>query len=434
MNLYIFEDSHYRQFLPLTWLRPVFLMRSGIRNILEHIHEEFNAVQTGLIVRNSLSALVASTHPEYPVNIVKSGEGSVLFVNGRVRSLGDLTTMVSQANESSIFYSGDGGEIIAVQFNSSALKSLPPVATQQEYMELFRRDEREFARVNTSAALYNYCWEIMHDIPDSIREDYIKIRDSLPPSRNLKVHNGSHFINENDLYLSDNVEVLPGTVLDASDGPIYIGKGVRIEANCSITGPCFIGEGSIVAGARVYSSSIGPHCRIGGEVADSIFHAYVNKAHEGFIGHSYIGGWVNFGALTTNSDLKNNYSNIRLIVDGKDIDSGLMKVGSFVGDHTRFGIGTLLNTGINIGVSCNIFGGSLITDKEVSSFSWGSSDSYQKYDLAKAIDTAQIVCSRRGLKLSDHEIEIMETIHDNQSSDDGVVDFVTTANDKITND
>lgn len=430
LNLYIFEDSHYRQFLPLTWLRPVCLLRAGIRNILERIEGEFGADQTGLIVRNGLSAMIASTHPGYPVNIIKSGEGAVLFVNGRLRNMGDLPSKVSQAKETTVFLSSDK-EIVAVLFTASTLKSLPAVATQQEYVEFFGKEEKDFARATGTATLYNYCWEIMHDIPSAISEDYSKIIDSQPPSRDVKVHNGSSFINESNLFLADGVEVYPGTVLDASSGPIYIGAGARLEANSTITGPCFIGAGSVVSGARVYSSSIGQHCRIGGEVADSVFHAYVNKAHEGFIGHSYVGAWVNFGALTTNSDLKNNYSNISLVVDGKAVDSGSIKVGSFVGDHSKFGIGTLLNTGINIGISCNIFGGSLIADKEVASFSWGSSDSYQKYEFEKAIETARIVCKRRGHELSDHEIELMQAVSENQDSDEGVVDFAPVALSKI---
>jgi len=178
----------------------------------------------------------------------------------------------------------------------------------------------------------------------------------------------------------------------------------------------------VVAG-KVSSSSIGHTCRVGGEVEESVFHSYVNKYHAGFIGHSYVGSWVNFGAMTTNSDLKNNYSGIRVTLNGDLIDTGSIKVGSFIGDHTKFGIGTLLTTGINIGVCCNIFGGTLITDKEVPSFSWGDSSGYQKYDVDKAVATANVTVGRRDVELSDQEESLLRKIADDSTEDEGVIDF-----------
>ncbi|MCK4371955.1 MAG: hypothetical protein KAW61_02360, partial [candidate division Zixibacteria bacterium] len=169
--------------------------------------------------------------------------------------------------------------------------------------------------------------------------------------------------------------------------------------------------------------SIGHTCRVGGEVEESIFHSYVNKYHAGFIGHSYVGPWVNFGAMTTNSDLKNNYSTIRSSVGGELIDTGSIKVGSFIGDHTKFGIGTLLNTGINIGVSCNLFGGSLIADKEVPSFSWGNSGRYERYEIEKAIDTACKSTARRNHTLSEGEVELLRQLFDGRVEEKGIMSF-----------
>lgn len=139
---------------------------------------------------------------------------------------------------------------------------------------------------------------------------------------------------------------------------------------------------------------------------------YVNKHHAGFIGHSYVGQWVNFGAMTTNSDLKNNYSSVRVSLDGRLIDTGQKKIGAFIGDHTKFGIGTLLNTGVNIGVFCNIFGGSLVSDKEVASFSWGSSGSWSEHDFEKALETASRAQARRGCKFSSEDEKLFKYIRD----------------------
>ena len=204
---------------------------------------------------------------------------------------------------------------------------------------------------------------------------------------------------------------------------MYIGDNVRIGPHAAIVGPCFIGPNSVVLAGKITGSSIGHTCRVGGEVEESVFQAYVNKYHAGFIGHSYVGQWVNFGAMTTNSDLKNNYSNIRVTLNGELIDSGSIKVGSFIGDHTKFGIGTLLNTGINIGVCCNIFGGTLVTDKEVSSFSWGNSEKYERYEFEKALETVRKTAERRNCTLSGREASVLQAIFNDLLTDDGIMSF-----------
>ena len=212
-------------------------------------------------------------------------------------------------------------------------------------------------------------------------------------------------------------------MLDETDGPIYIGDNSQVDSLAVIKGPCYIGPNTIVARGVIAGSSIGHTCRVGGEVEESIFHEYVNKHHEGFIGHSLVGAWVNFGALTTNSDLKNNYSVIRVSLEGKQIDTGSIKVGSFIGDHTKFGIGTLLTTGINIGTCSNIFGGMLIADKEVGSFQWGSSGSFVAHDFDKAMDTNKKVMGRRNCALSAHEVSVLQAVSQGGISDDGVMAF-----------
>ncbi|KAA3634149.1 MAG: hypothetical protein DWP97_07700 [Calditrichaeota bacterium] len=240
---------------------------------------------------------------------------------------------------------------------------------------------------------------------------------------NVTVHDGASFVEKDHIYLGSNVEILPSAVLDASNGPIYIGDNCRIESHAAIYGPVYIGPNSTVLAGKVSTSSIGDTCKVGGEVEWTIFHSYVNKYHDGFVGHSYVGQWVNFGAMTTNSDLKNNYSQIRTRLNGKAVDTNSNKVGSFIGDHTKFGIGTLLNTGINIGVCCNLFGGNLITDKEVKSFSWGNSANYKKYDIEKVIETAKIVTSRRGIELSEREEELLRNIANEQTNSDGIFEI-----------
>jgi hypothetical protein len=154
-----------------------------------------------------------------------------------------------------------------------------------------------------------------------------------------------------------------------------------------------------------------------------VFQSYVNKYHAGFIGHSYVGSWVNFGAMTTNSDLKNNYSTIQVSVGGQLRDTGSIKVGSFVGDHTKFGIGTLLNTGINVGMCCNIYGGALITDREVPSFRWGNSGGYEIYKFEKAIKTMRRTAERRNVDLTSAEEALLQDVYDGKVTDVGILEL-----------
>jgi UDP-N-acetylglucosamine diphosphorylase/glucosamine-1-phosphate N-acetyltransferase len=204
---------------------------------------------------------------------------------------------------------------------------------------------------------------------------------------------------------------------------VYIGANTRIEPQAALAGPCYIGPNSVVVAGKIAGSSIGHTCRVGGEVEECIFQAYVNKYHAGFVGHSYVGAWVNFGAMTTNSDLKNNYSNIRVSLGGESIDTGSIKVGSFIGDHTKFGIGTLLTTGIVIGVCSNVFGGGLVTDKEVPSFAWGTTGGYQPYKIEKALETVARTMQRRNIELTSHETALLRAIHTGKPSTAGCLGF-----------
>jgi UDP-N-acetylglucosamine diphosphorylase/glucosamine-1-phosphate N-acetyltransferase len=199
--------------------------------------------------------------------------------------------------------------------------------------------------------------------------------------------------------------------LDAREGPIFIGERVTIQPHTRVSGPCYIGEDCVLVGGKVAGgSSIGPVCRIGGEVEQSVFLGYSNKYHEGFLGHSYVGEWVNLGALTTNSDLKNNYGPVKVVVDGSLTDSGLAKVGAFLGDHVKTGIGTLLNTGITIGFASNLFGGGMIEQKSIPPFSWVGAGKREEYRLDEAIETARAVMKRRKVELGSEEVDTFKEI------------------------
>ncbi len=423
MNLYIYEDINFRDFFPLSSTRPVFLLRSGMYGNHKRISRRFECENTGLACREQLAGTVARRVRDFPVNIVKKDTDRVLFINGRLRQFGDLSALIEQARQSCVYRTSDSSEVVAVLLRAELLTTLPTVTTPSEYAKFVRDSKGDIEEFETSAIMFQHCWDYVDEISTFIAQEFEENQQYLTPAKNLKVHDGCHFVNGDFVYLADGVEVMPGAVLDACNGPIYVGPGSKIESHAAIFGPCYIGSNCRILAGKISDSSIGNSCRVGGEVETSIFHENVNKYHNGFIGHSYIGSWVNFGAMTTNSDLKNNYSNIRLVLNGNDIDSGSIKVGSFIGDHTKFGIGTLLNTGINIGVSCNLFGGGMIADKEIKPFSWGDGKSYAEYDFDRAIETAKVVCARRGDKLEESEIEILRAVKDDKISEEGALDF-----------
>ncbi len=211
---------------------------------------------------------------------------------------------------------------------------------------------------------------------------------------------GAHRIGDHPILLEDGAVVEPGVVLDARSGPIWLARGARIEGPARATGPLYLGAGSTILGGPVGSSSIGPMCKVRGEVADSILCGYCNKAHDGHLGHAVLGRWVNLGAGTTNSDLKNTYSSVRVRLPEGDVDTGLIKVGSFLGDHVKTGIGTPLNTGTVIGAGSNLFGGRM-PPLYVPPLSWGEGAELVEYRLERFLAAAATAMGRRQVELSE---------------------------------
>lgn len=195
----------------------------------------------------------------------------------------------------------------------------------------------------------------------------------------------------------------PFAVLDARGGPILIGRDAVVLAHSVIEGPCAIGAGSQVLGGVVRRSSVGPQCRVAGEVEETLWQGWANKRHHGFVGHSLVGEWVNLGALTTTSDLKNNYGPVRVWAGGRERESGSNKVGSIIGAHVKTGIGSLLPTGCSIGVGSNLFGGGRFAPKRVPAFAWWDGRRTVEHRLEPCLATAAVVLGRRGLVLGEAE-------------------------------
>jgi UDP-N-acetylglucosamine diphosphorylase/glucosamine-1-phosphate N-acetyltransferase len=194
-----------------------------------------------------------------------------------------------------------------------------------------------------------------------------------------------------------NAAIEPFVLFDVSAGPIWIEQGVTIRAFTRLAGPAWIGRSTTILGGNVSASSIGPHCKVRGEIEATVIHGYSNKAHDGFLGHAYVGRWVNLGALTTNSDLKNNYGTVRIWTPDGETDTGEKKIGCLLGDHVKTAIGTMFGTGTVVGAGANVFGAEP-PPKYVPPFAWGNPD--VAWDLDRVLQAAEIAMGRRDVPLT----------------------------------
>lgn len=259
------------------------------------------------------------------------------------------------------------------------------------------------------AHLYGYLWDLLADNGSRIASDFAALYAPGPDNSS----SGVHIVKPEATSIHPDAVIKPGVVIDASDGPVVIGAGTTVMANSVVQGPCFIGPGcTIKIGAKIYEgSSFGARCKIGGEVENSIVIGYANKQHDGFLGHSYLGAWVNLGADTNTSDLKNNYGPVRVRLNGRDVESGRMLLGSLIGDHSKTGINTMLNTGTVIGFGANVFGGGF-PPKEIPSFAWGGTDGFDRFRLEQAIELARTVSGRRDVEFTDADVALMRAVWD----------------------
>ena len=268
----------------------------------------------------------------------------------------------------------------------------------------------ELPTTTIPCSLISYQWETLSFVGKAIQESFAIFKKLW----NEPVPSHVFALNMDGILIGTSTTLAPGIVLDASKGPIIIEEQVQIMAQSFIQGPCFIGKGSIIkAGAQIYGDTVvGPYCKIGGEVENSIIHGYSNKQHQGFLGHSYLGEWVNLGAMTTTSDLKNTYGEIDAFIRGKRVNTKRKFLGSLIGDHSKTAIGTSLSTGTVIGISSSVHDIGEFPPKDIKSFSWGTKESLHNldriYELEKACAVADTVMKRRGKSLTTLQKTMME--------------------------
>lgn len=260
------------------------------------------------------------------------------------------------------------------------------------------------ADVAIEGRVVNWVWDLMLESPEQVGRDL----EHLASADQGSLPAGVHKLGDYPVSVGRDVRFEPGTVFDAREGPIRIEDEVQVRSFTRLAGPAFVGSRSRLLGGSYEQISTGPYSYLRGEVAETVALGYTNKAHDGHIGHAYIGRWVNLGAFTTNSDLKNNYGPVKVWTPAGMQDTGHMKMGSLIGDHVKTGIGLLLTTGIVIGAGANLYG-STMPPKYVQPFSWGEGSDLGEYRLSAFLDTAAKAMGRRGVYLDERGRRYLES-------------------------
>lgn len=393
MNIILFEDAGYLRLLPLTWLRPAFDLRCGRDTLLEKVRRHAGGVAR-LLVRPELEAVAARRYAlDAPVR------GPWTLLNARALVAGDVVLPPPGV----AWVSRDA--LIAATITADAVERLAPAifldaARVSEWVDSLRIEAQP-----AGVRLIEHPWDLVHaNAPELLRQ-------IAPGAGEIAghVHPGAHLIRAEAITVKAGATIKPGVVLDAEGGPIWIDERATLEPNAVIGGPCYIGAGSIIRpGASIREgTTIGPVCKVGGEVECTIFQGYSNKQHDGFLGHSFVAPWVNLGAGTTNSDLKNTYGTIRVHLNGVGVETGLHFVGATIGDHTKTGIGAYLTTGCVLGVAANVFASH--APKFVPSFAWLTEGELKRSRVEKIIEIARVVMARRKVDLDADEAALLTT-------------------------
>lgn len=401
----IFEDANFADFFPLTLSRPVSGLRFGIGTLAERICRAFPEYKPLLFCRSEVAFAgegLGAVNPDWPKDCVE-----LVLVNGRNLWPEKIKTLLP-AGAGTV---KDGENLAAARLVKDWEKLKPSAAGLEVNKAVSGLPEQK-----STDMLANFLWDLVLQNGKAIAEDFAvlaKGKNDKKMFKEVEADNQAVIKNLENVYLSPGCKLDAFTVLDASGGPIWLDKGVNVQAFSRIEGPAYIGEESQFVRSNLRGGcSLGPGCRIGGELESSIVQGWTNKYHSGFIGHAFLGEWINLGAMTTNSDLKNDYGPVKVSKDGKEFSTGQMKIGSFIGDHTKTGIGTLLNTGIQIGFSANLYGGTLFEQKLIPSFSWGKPGRMVPYKVDKAIEVAKAVKARRGKKIDEAEQKLFKRIYD----------------------
>lgn len=394
-SIILFEDEYCDYFGGIGMLRPVWAIRFGTGLLREY---SLYPWQGELIrwVRTQLVPWQKHLHAHCKIN--ESSQSNCLLINGRLLNAHNFLNITEKGEWFLTSKQNQRNEVVAAMLTET---------NQKRLLKLMNENGLSYE---------HFCSLGIEELPISETPDFIqhpfdalkKMETHFIQSIENKLANGfdykpSHsfsksicLINDHSIFIHPSVKLGEQIVFDAQEGSIFVDQNVTIESQVYLKGPLAIGEGcTLRSGLRLYGpSSIGPVCKLGGEIQNSLWMGYSNKQHDGYIGTSIIGSWVNIGAGTNNSDLKNTYGPITITIQGHRIETGEIHIGCLLGDHTKTSIGLQLNTGTVTGIAVNLFGAGF-PPTYIPSFSWGGADWLREHRLDKALETAKIAMSRR---------------------------------------
>lgn len=384
MNVILFDDPSTRiNLLPLTFTRPVAAIRVGILTLAE---------KWEFVLKTKASYATADyLSQKFPLKISTEN----LWIHGALCP--DETLIASIAK----LKPGD-----ALCKNSTIIAVYTP---EGKLPESIKGNATEY---DNEITLIDQPWKIFQQNGNQIKADFKRITANRKSNPVTDPHTRTY--NPENIFLEEGV-TLHAAILNAENGPIYLAKNSQVQEGAIVRGPFSLGKESVInmGGKMRADTTIGPFCKIGGEVSNSVLIGYSNKAHDGFLGNSVLGEWCNLGADTNTSNLKNTYQNVKVWSYFKKdfIDMGSPNCGLIMGDHSKSGINTMFNTGTVVGVSCNVFGAGLLP-KLIPSFSWGGADGFKTYELQKAMQTAERMMGRKNIFFSKTDADLFKKITD----------------------
>lgn len=386
MNYILFDGPYREHLLPLTYTKPVADLRIGILTIREK-WEKILETTTTSVTEDYLSGKFPMV--EMAENIMISGSvlPSTEFVD-KVKSL-KPGQAIYQNNELLAFYT-----------------------LENEEVDLQRVDRIEY---NGDLIIIRHTWDLFRNNGPALEADFELLTQGR---KSAPIPPAVHCVNKESIFLEEGVDI-EIAVLNAKNGPIYIGKNAEVHEGSLIRGPFAMGEYSVVKmGSKIYGpTTLGPKSKIGGEVNNAILSGYCSKGHDGYLGNAVVGEWCNMGADSNNSNLKNTYAQVKMwdYAEQRFVKTGLQFCGLILGDHSKTGINSMFNTGTVVGVSANIYG-SNFPRNFVPSFSWGGALGFKTYTLSRAIETAILVTKRKNEDFTEEDRKIFEHIFEESSS------------------
>jgi len=409
-------DKNRGNFYPLALGRPVWELRCGFNSLGEKLIDKWHGLQARentaktAMPQKDVACFVPdymadsyANKTKYPVNDLSVLDDDLLILNPCIKAESCNVT-ISGPSEVGL---DEQGNVLYARIVKDDLSRLPT----DDISQFIGQAKAKLPNVKSALPKWQYIWDLILNNAEQITADFAAAgRSGIEGTveQPNAIRGGMK-----DVYIAPGAMVHPMVVIDAEHGPVYIDNDAEIHPFTRIEGPCYIGKQTILLGAKCREgNSIGPMCRVGGEVEKSIIHGHSNKYHDGFLGHAYVGEWVNLGAFTTNSDLKNDYSNVSVMLDGRHpIDTGSVKVGSLIGDHVKTSIGTLFNTGSYVGPMALIMGTGKPLPKYVPAFAWFIEGVVTKgFGKGKLYETAKMAMSRRKCQWTQTEQAMWDTV------------------------